>query len=229
MLIIVDKKIPEKAKHKLKKFGELVEFETKGITYEAISGHPDIFFCQIAEQLVVAPNIPQEYFDLLDEKGIRYIKGEQEVGDKYPMSSCYNIVADKKHIIHNFRNTDYIVNRIGEGLDLIHVDQGYTRCNLISLENDHYISSDKGIEKTLNRFNKNVLFVNPQPIQLPGFSHGFFGGCVGIQDSKFFVIGSLKHLDNESEILEFVSSRNYEVIELYDGSLFDGGSILFLE
>ena len=44
MLIIADKKILEQAKTNLQKYGDLFLLETKGITAESISGHPDIFF-----------------------------------------------------------------------------------------------------------------------------------------------------------------------------------------
>jgi hypothetical protein len=58
MMIIVDNKITPVAKRRLSSFGELVELKTDGITYPAISGHPDIFFCQSADNLIVAPNLP---------------------------------------------------------------------------------------------------------------------------------------------------------------------------
>jgi hypothetical protein len=61
MLIIVDHKISQRAKEKLSQYGDLVELRTEGITYPAISGHPDIFFCQSADKLIVAPNLPEEY------------------------------------------------------------------------------------------------------------------------------------------------------------------------
>lgn len=57
MLIVIDKRIPEEAKKRLSGFGKIIEFETKGITYPAISGHPDIFMCQTTESLICAPNL----------------------------------------------------------------------------------------------------------------------------------------------------------------------------
>ena len=63
MLFIVDSKISDSAKKILSSFGELLELKTKGLVYPAISGHPDIFFCQTEDELVIAPNLPQEYFE----------------------------------------------------------------------------------------------------------------------------------------------------------------------
>ncbi len=55
MLIIVDKKIPWEAKDKLSVSGTVLELETEGIVYPAISGHPDIFFCKTPQMLVISP------------------------------------------------------------------------------------------------------------------------------------------------------------------------------
>ena len=99
---------------------------------------------------------------------------------------------------------------------------------MIPLTNDAFISSDKGISKVLDRYGIENIYVNPKGIELPGFTHGFFGGCCGIFDQKLFVIGKIDHLENAKEFREFITSKNIEIIELYNGNLFDGGSILFL-
>ena len=151
MLIIVDNKISPKAKEKLSKYGDLLELRTEGITYSAISGHPDIFFCQSADKLIVAPNLPKQYFDQLNNNGIDHIIGEFPVGNEYPASARYNAVATSNCLIHNFRYIDFMITRSLEELNPIHVDQGYCRCNLLPLKDDHFITSDAGIHKVLKR------------------------------------------------------------------------------
>ena len=229
MLVIIDKKIPEKAKEKLKAYGNLLELETSGITYEAISGHPDIFFHPIDDKLVVAPNTPEKYIAVLKKNGVNLVMGEQAVGEKYPASSAYNAVSTSNLLIHNFRNTDAVITRLSEDADLIHVDQGYTRCNLLPLDDEHFITSDEKIKRVLDRFVRDCLYVNPDGILLEGFKHGFFGGCCGIHGHKVFITGSLKHYPDGEIARHYLSSLKYEIIELYDGQLFDGGSILCIE
>ncbi len=56
-MIIVDKKLDIKMKDKLQEMDEVYQLETCGITYEAISGHPDIFFCKTDKGLISAPNL----------------------------------------------------------------------------------------------------------------------------------------------------------------------------
>ena len=228
MFIIVDKKIPAAAREQLAALGEIVELETKGITYEAISGHPDIFFHKAGDQLIIAPNVPREYLTLLEAAGINIITGEQRVGPKYPASSAYNAVSTHDLLIHNFRNTDSSITRALEDADLIHVDQGYTRCNLLALGSEHFITSDEGIARVLGRFGKDCLYVDPAGILLEGFKHGFFGGCCGILGNDIFIIGSLEHYPEGEKAREYASESGYSIVELYDGPLFDGGSILFI-
>ena len=229
MLIIVDKKIPAGAKKTLADHGEIVELETSGITYKAISGHPDIFFHKAGKHLIVAPNLPEKYKKILLDAGIDFTRGEQEVGAKYPTSSAYNVVSTESLLIHNFRNTDSSITRLLEDADLIHVDQGYTRCNLLAFDDNHFMTSDKGIARVLERFDKDCLLIKPEGIQLEGYDHGFWGGCCGIYDNKVFIIGSLKHHPEGKMINKYISARGLDIVELYDGPLFDGGSILFID
>ncbi|MEE4256488.1 MAG: hypothetical protein V2I47_05585 [Bacteroidales bacterium] len=228
MLILIDKKIPKQAKEELAKYGELLELESKGITYDAISGHPDIFFHQTPDKLIAAPNTPEKYLSALRSKGIEVLVGEQPVGEKYPASSAYNAVSVNNLLIHNFRNTDSVITSALEDADLIHVDQGYTRCNILALDDQHFITSDEKVKRVLDRFQKDCLYVSPEGIILPGYKHGFFGGCCGLQDKKVFIIGSLKHFGEGESVKGYLLSNGFETIELYHGQLFDGGSILFI-
>lgn len=227
-LLIIDKKIPEEAKIKLSGYGDLLELETIGITYNAISGHPDIFFSILNNDIIVAPNLPQKFREALKNHGISYHPGEQTVGKKYPESSIYNIVSTSQFLIHHLKHTDLAVKDLAMGLDQIHVEQAYTRCNLIALKNERFITSDKGIEKALKKRSLEVFYANPDGIILPGFKNGFIGGCVGVFGNQLFLLGSLNHYPAGNQLQNQIIDWGYQIIELYDGPLFDGGGILFV-
>jgi hypothetical protein len=229
MLIIVDKKIPSQAKTKLSEYGQVIELETSGITYNAISGHPDIFFHQAGKQLIVAPNLPEIYKKKLLDAGIKFAYGEQDVGAKYPTSSAYNVVSTDTLLIHNFRNTDSSITSLLDDNDLIHVDQGYTRCNLLALNDDHFITSDDKVQRVMERFGKDCLYVDPAGIVLEDYKHGFFGGCCGNFDDKVFILGSLTEYPEGEKVRKYITDHDHDIVELCDGPLFDGGSILFIE
>lgn len=229
MLIFADKKIPRDAKDKLSRYGELVEFATEGITYEAISGHPDIFLCALNDKTVAAPNLPAEYRAVLEKNGTGVIYGSSPVGEKHPAGALYNAAATGVRFIHRLDITDPVLLDIAGGLDMINVKQGYTRCSLLPLGENSFITSDRKIHMVLDSLEADVLYVNPDDIILPGFPNGFFGGACGVVDKTVFITGSLEFIREGEGVRRFLSDRNYEIIELYKGPLFDGGSLLFFK
>lgn len=226
MLILTDIRIPVAALRTLKKYGEVLPFETSEITYPAISGHPDIFFCQSGNDLVVAPNTPKIITTKLKALSIPFREGKTDVGSVYPQTAVYNAVTTNKYLIHNLKFTDPEILKGCVHLEKIDVKQAYTRCSLLPLKNDRFITSDKGIEKVLLQKGLEVEFVKPGGILLPGFDHGFFGGTSGVFEDKVFFIGNLDHFPEGEKVRQFLSA--YEIIELYDGPLFDGGSLFFI-
>lgn len=226
MQIITNNILPPSAISKLKNYGEVVLLETKGIVYGAISKHPDIFFCPLGEELITAPNLPEDYKIVLRKKKISFTEGNKTLDNKYPLTALFNAVATEKFLIGNTKVMDKTILEKAENRKIIHVYQSYTRCNLLPLSDEKFITSDKGIEKELKRNNLEVLFVNPEGIVLDGFKNGFFGGCCGVLENKVFIAGSLNHFPEGEKVREFL--RDMEIIELYDGPLLDVGSILMV-
>jgi hypothetical protein len=227
MIILTDNRIPAESQKSLARFGEMIPFSTEGITYLAISCHPDIFFCKMNHELIVAPNVPEKYKNILVKNGISFLQGESPVGEKYPETAKYNAVCTSKYLIHNFRNTDSVITDQAGDRELIHVDQGYTRCNLLALKEDHFITSDAGISRVLTRYGLKNLYVEPGDILLSGMNHGFFGGACGIHENKAFILGNLNHFKDGKKVRDYLQLLRYEIVELYDAPLFDGGSLLF--
>jgi hypothetical protein len=236
MLIIVDQRIPEEAKRNLSAFGEVLEFFTTGITYEAISGHPDVFFCQTPQGLIAAPNTPGIFLERLKEHGVTFETGINPVGTVYPNTARYNAVFTAKYLIHNLSFTDpsllSLTNGPGEHdeskFKIINVNQGYSRCNLLAFNQDTFLTSDHGIQKALSGAGLNVTYISPADTVLPGFKHGFTCGCCGIKDNNLFLIGNLNFCMDQDIIDSFVQENKLSLVELYNGPLFDGGGIFFL-
>jgi len=228
MLIIIDSKSPEPSKKKLRKYGDILEFSSSGITYESISGHPDIFLCKVNDTLIASPNIPESYKIKIASSGIKMKTGSKGVGMKYPDSAVYNAVVDENLIIHNQIYTDQAIRDATEHMLKISVNQGYTRCNLLALGNNTFITSDIGIYYALKKHDLLVLYVIPENIILPGFNSGFFGGACGIFDDRVIINGNLDYYPDGKKVRIFLKKLKLKTVELYKGPLFDGGSILIL-
>jgi hypothetical protein len=228
MLIIADSRMPEPARRHLETLGEVLWMSPQKHVYQSIAAHPDIFFCQTPEGFIAAPNAPAEIIEKLIRSGAEIIIGKKAVGAKHPETAHYNAVITLSFLIHNTKLSDETLLQHATGKKIIHTTQGYTRCNLLPLFDTAFLCSDQDIERNLLRQGVDVLFVQPEEILLPGVRHGFIGGCCGVFGKTFVVIGSLSRHPQSGEIQKFLQRNSVEIIELYDGRLWDGGGILFL-
>lgn len=226
MLILTNNNLPQKALEKMRAFGKVILLETKDQVYDAISNHPDIFCCQAGEEVIIAPNIPEIVKQQFITSKIKFTLGYKKAEGKYPNTAIYNVVVTENYIIGNKDVMDESLLNLAKGRKLIHVKQAYSRCNLLPLPEERFITSDLGIFKQLKNNNLEVLFVEPKGIVLEGFKNGFFGGCCGVQGNRVFIAGSLSHFPQGEKVKEFL--KDIEIIELCDGPLLDVGSILFL-
>ena len=230
--IIADSRMPEEAKKNLKKLGNVLFINHTSVTYNSISSHPDIFFFQKDDALIYAPNAPKRIIKELKKLKIKLIEGKKEVGKKYPETVPYNAIGIGNLLIHNLKHTDETILSSYE--NHINVNQGYTRCNLLALNENAFITSDLAISRQLSAVNSQsqsstvkVLYIDPKQIKLEGQKNGFFPGCCGVWKNNLIVCGSTKNLKEKTELDKFLKDNNFNLIELYDGDLIDVGSVFF--
>lgn len=220
MLIIADKRIPKSAQQKLQQLGELYLLSTKGIVYDSISGHPDIFLHKREKNVVIAPQIPKDLLRLLTQTNYHLIEGSSLLGMRYPSTAHYNVVNLGNSCICNTHIADPKILVLYE--EHLHVNQGYAACNFINGENLN-ICSDKGMLKSVE-----ALYFSPEDIILKGQKHGFIGGAATVNQDKLYLLGSLANNAQAAEIGRFLEANQLELVELYSGPFVDGGGILFL-
>jgi hypothetical protein len=227
-LMLCDERLPSPAKTRLADFGALIELRTEEITYTSISGHPDVFCCPVGDTLVISPALPSIYTEILNVNKVKWVYGSKTNGFTYPDSAIYNAVVTDNLLIHNLKITDSKILQLAGARKQIHVNQGYTRCNLLPLPGEKFITSDKGIYTVLTQEGFEVLYVNPDGILLEGFPNGFIGGVCGVKENAIFFTGSLSEYKEGQKIRDFLSLHSLTPIELYDGPLIDGGSIFLI-
>jgi len=228
MHVIADSRTPEKAKKQLARIAQPLWLEPNKKVYPSISAHPDIFFCQHPKMLIVAPEISEIKSKELDKAKINWISGDKNPGTKYPETAVYNAVALSRLLIHNIKHTDRKIIEQYNPSECLAVNQGYTRCNLISLDEQHFICSDKGISQQLKSINKSVLYIEPNQIRLAGHKHGFFGGCCGICQQQLIFCGNPEYLKEYESLLRFTYNAGYQIVSLSNEVLTDVGSLLFI-
>lgn len=227
-IIIASSLMPQEAKERLKQYGEVQWLESTDFVYPSIAAHPDIYFFQYSDnQLVFAPDTPKEWIAFLHQKGIKMMRGKTSCYQSSKYAS-YNACGTADLLIHNLKYTDERIMKLYEGKTMVDVPQSFTRCNLLAINERAFMTSDKGIYRTLAERQYDVLYIDPHQIQLPGHDYGFFPGCCGIADQQLFVCGSTGLLKEKHDFDAFLSRHHYELIELYEGPLTDLGGIFFV-
>lgn len=227
MFIIVSSDINTQALKKLEKIGEVYLFETRNIVYPAISNHPDIFMAQLPQLIIIAPLLVNDLAPQLQKHKLNFIIGNTTPGRQFPQTVPYNICVTDTFLFHNFRYTDDAILLAAKGLQRIHVEQGYTRCNLIALGGKGFLTSDKGIARVLQGLNQKYFYINPKNILLPGFAEGFIGGACGYYHDTLFVHGSLQYLPEYESFIRFLEEIQVRYCDLCNKPLMDIGSLFF--
>lgn len=227
MLIVADYRLSQQAFGRLCQFGEVVLLQSADV-YDALSGHPDVFLCRLPHGVVAAPNTPVNVLEALARHAVPVVAGSLPARGRYPATARYNAVVANGLLIHNLRHTDEALAHAARQFKFLHVNQGYSACNLISLPDGSFISSDQGIVNCLTRFGIESHYVEPQGITLPGFHHGFLGGCAGWMGNLLVFTGNLSCLAGGDRLADLLRTKNVEWISLSD-ELHDVGGVMFFQ
>lgn len=182
---------------------------------QAIDCHPDIY----AVKLGTAPESP-------------VFQGDAALlGPEYPADVLYNAVVTEKYLICNTKTVSPDVVKAAHDLypdiQILHVAQGYTKCNLVVVDDSSFITEDEGVYRVLSKTaGISCLLISSGHVQLPGYDRGFIGGASGrIGDEVWFNGDISLHPDSE-KITEFIASRGYTVCCIPERPLKDIGSII---
>ena len=229
MFAIIDSRSSKRAINNLKEYVEdLFVFQTSDLTYNSISGHPDIFIYQDNNHLVVAPNAPIELFKFLNNYNIAYLKGERDVGYALDNSVQYNCLSTSQFLFHKSGFTDPAILEINKDKEFVQLPQAYTRCSLVHLCEDNYLASDRGIEKVLLQKGLSCFYFNPEEIIIQDHKNGFIGGSIGIWGKSIFFNGNVGlHVDGQ-RLKGHLLNLGFDIVNLSDEYLYDGGCIFFV-
>ncbi|MGB9780983.1 DUF6873 family GME fold protein [Caldanaerobacter sp.] len=198
--------------------------------YEAISYHPDIHVHPLDEgEVVVAPNVSQAFLHKLVELDIKVIKGKTFLKRNYPYDIAYNVARLGNVAFHNLKYTDPVLREELEkrGVKFLHVNQGYTKCNIAIVDDRSFITSDTGILDVAVKNGFDVLLISPGGIVLKGFDYGFIGGATGlIGKRKLAFTGDFSYLKDYEKIMDFLNKKGIEIVQLTSAQIKDIGSII---
>ena len=182
---------------------------------EPISSHPDIYMCKLG----TSSRSP-------------VFKGDADLlGPEYPTDVLYNAVVTEKFMICNTATVSPDLMRAAKDLypdiKVIHVAQGYTKCNIVVVDDSHFITEDKGIYRALcDADGPECLLVSAGHVELPGYKRGFIGGASGRIGDEIWFNGDLSTHPEAADIVDLICGCGLIVSWITNKSLVDIGSII---
>lgn len=216
--LLIDSRIRNVEYEYLSKYFNVIKLPLSIDTYKEISGHSDIFYCKINDNIICASNAP-----IIDNK---FILGMSRVGKKYPKDIAYN-VAQIGNIIIGSKYTDKIIK------PNIYVKQGYVKCSICVTSNNSCITSDKNIYDELIKENIDVTYIKENNIKLLDRSgnitnmQGFIGGASFVYCNKFILFGDIEKLENKEKIIKHLEKYKLELIDFKNLDVYDYGGAIY--
>lgn len=132
------------------------------------------------------------------------------------------IICNSKHI------ADEIISfSQNNNIQLIHVNQGYSGCSTIVLNNSAVITDDTSIHNAVSKHRIDSLLITKGSVKLKNHEYGFIGGTCGFIDKNLLAFtGNLESHDDAELIIQFLNKYGIKYINLNDGALVDIGGII---
>ncbi len=110
--------------------------------------------------------------------------------------------------------------------EIIHVNQGYAKCNVCIAGLNSVITEDNGIYKSVCNTDLNVLKLSSGGVELKNFPNGFIGGASGTINDSLVFFGNLNNHPQSGDILQFLKENKIKYLNSSDKNLSDWGSII---
>lgn len=236
---VVDFKMRSVEKEYIKSLGyEIIENGFNLNTYDEIASHVDIYYLKVENMVFSAP----------EKKGLlpfNTVSCTTPIGREYPLDVPYNVCIVGKNAIHKFEYTDNIVKFYLERheYNLINVEQGYSNCSTVVLDENSCITSDIGIAKALMDAGVDTLYVCEPDIKLKkrlsdvfkdesrmsfedSKMQGFIGGAMTRLSDTVILFGDIANLVNGSKIKKFIEKKGLKFHHFEGLDVVDYGGVL---
>jgi len=151
---------------------------------------------------------------------------------RYPQNVVLNAAVIGKYVICRADTLDVKVHAYCEshGYQLIHVNQGYSKCSCAVVGNHAVITADKGIFHSLSELKDlDSLLIGEGSIRLSDTANGFIGGASGYDQEKntLYFCGNLTNHPDAKRIFSFCRIHSVRIASLTDDPLTDIGGMIF--
>ncbi len=235
-IAIIDERTPLLAERKLSMYGFFV-LRTKSY-YKLptpLSAHPDMLIYKDSGVLISSAAYveaaPMLFDDLSRLTRLNFRLTSSDFSDTYPKDCIFNALLIGNKLFAKTDSIDPAVLTLARecGREIIHVNQGYPACTVLTLNDSAAITADLGMRDALVRSGIDVTLIENGGISLPPYEYGFIGGCAGVYDGCVYFLGNPTTHPSWSAIESALLRVGLRFISLFDGPLLDLGRIVFAE
>jgi len=160
-----------------------------------VASHPDMLLFSIGDRLTVHrlyyETAKKEIDRILTYTGMELILTDCPRGPVYPLDIGLNALLCGQYL---FGRTDALAPEIltlaaEHGITPVPVRQGYAGCSGLVV-GEAILTADPSISKAASACGIPVIPVQDKEILLPGYDHGFFGGCGGVWKNTVYLCGT---------------------------------------
>ena len=237
MLALLDHRAPRQAEEGLRKYGHLVlRLPSHPNLPSPVSAHVDLLLFFAPNEILCTRNyfeIAKEELSIIaeaSEKPLRVL--DKELGNEYPSDVLLNAAPVGERLFCYPKAVAAEILACYAPEKIIAVKQGYTKCNLLPVDERSLITEDPSIASAARNCGFSVLLIPSGHVNLPGYDTGFLGGCTSFAPyqriNEIFFCGDLNKHPRAEEIICFCKQRQSEPISLGDFHLLDVGTIFLI-
>lgn len=202
--------------HDLKKFiknkDNFIFVKDNNNLYEEIKSHPDILCANLGEISIMEPTTFDKLKESLQKSNV--LVGNKILKSNYPFDISYNCCRIGKNILGKIKYLDDKILEYSKkkNLKLINVNQGYTKCSILKLNDEAIITSDISIYNEISKIKSiKAMYLDNKNIYLSDRYTGFIGGASSVIENKVYFFGNYKCLNDYDKIKKFIKEEGFEI------------------
>lgn len=194
-----------------------------------IAHHVDLKVLHLLENTFVVDYSALSLIDKMKKAQANVTLSSNAITSPYPNDCALNSVIIGKSAFVCEKATDKkVISFLKENsYDIIWVKQGYTKCSVLPINENAFITDDVAICQKGQENGFDCLFVEKGDVFLDGFDYGFIGGCAGLIDKNHLLFfGDISKHRNFASIELFLQKHGCVFDYISDFPLTDIGSIV---
>ena len=206
---------------------EVISFRQNNNIDVSVSTHADMAALHIGEDRIIIDKYQSELKYSLSDIGFTVFETVDEVNGKYPYDVRLNFTVIGNAVVGNHKYADSKLFELISDKKIIKVNQGYSKCSTLVVNEKVIITDDESIFKKTSENGIEALLISKGDISLDGHEYGFIGGASGkiSKDTVVFFGDITKHRDF-NQIASFLSEHGCCFVCSDDGPLRDIGGII---